>query len=438
MFINSTTPTSDVIYEAAGNSADTVDMTNVTSAVTFDLNVQLALRATNLTIELRDGAAGDGSPNMENVRGSLTHANTLIGNVADNTLIGGDVADTITGTTGNNDLFGRAGDDTFLPGAGNDDIYGDAGYDRMDYSPLPGPVIVDLDARLATGVSYFETVELFIGTTSSDTLIGTSAGDAWHITGTDSGDVNAPGIADFVTFENLTGAAADDSFIFSDGATVAGAIDGGAGTDTLDYSAYTTDLTVDLLAGAATGTASVANIENLLGGSGNDALVGDSGNNRIEGNAGTDKLLGLDGNDTLLGGADDDTLDGGLANDRFLLNDDGSTETVVEGPAGGLDLIDYTAFASPVAIDLQNGTATGTSGVAEIELFIGGSSGNDRFIGPDTANGWNVLNADLVILNGAIGALGFEHIVGGSAGAHRRQHRFGHRQHHGWRGQRCD
>src|SRR5688572_10457926 len=50
----------------------------------------------------------------------------------------------------------------------------------------------------------------------------------------------------FSSFENLMGATFSETFFFSNGAVVAGRIDGREGFDTLDYSAWTTLATVDL------------------------------------------------------------------------------------------------------------------------------------------------------------------------------------------------
>ena len=58
-----------------------------------------------------------------------------------------------------------------------------------------------------------------------------------------------------------------------DGAALAGRISG-TGTTKLDYSAYTTAFTIDLRTGAATGTAGVSNISQVIGGSGSDTLIG--------------------------------------------------------------------------------------------------------------------------------------------------------------------
>jgi len=68
----------------------------------------------------------------------------------------------------------------------------------------------------------------------------------------------------FASFENLTGGTLDDVYLFADGVGVDAVIDGEDGTDTLDYSAYTTPAAVDLLAGTATGTGGIEDIEGCL------------------------------------------------------------------------------------------------------------------------------------------------------------------------------
>jgi len=73
------------------------------------------------------------------------------------------------------------------------------------------------------------------------------------------------GTLQYSSFENLTGGAGDDFFAFEDRSGVAGTIDGGAGTDALDYSKYTTSLRVSVRQGYATGTGGVSKIEHVMG-----------------------------------------------------------------------------------------------------------------------------------------------------------------------------
>jgi serralysin len=166
----------------------------------------------------------------------------------------------------------------------------------------------------------------------------------------------------------------------------------GGGTDTYDFSEYTTNLTVNLNPGKWTslGTqlaqledsqsapGNIANallfngdtrslIENAIGGSGNDLIAGNQGFNRLEGRAGTDTLQGLDGYDTLEGGAGDDALDGGE----------------------GLDWASYAGSSAGVYVDLSlgkllYGDAQGDT-LVSIENLIG-SNFDDNLVGGDIAN----------------------------------------------------
>ena len=56
--------------------------------------------------------------------------------------------------------------------------------------------------------------------------------------------------------------------VFDDGGTLSGSIDGGGGTNALDYTAYTTDVVVILPNHAATGVGSVFHIRDVTGGLG--------------------------------------------------------------------------------------------------------------------------------------------------------------------------
>jgi hypothetical protein len=89
-------------------------------------------------------------------------------------------------------------------------------------------------------------------------------------------------------------------------------INGGGGTNTLDYSASAGNVTVDLPLGTATGLAGgVGNIQDVIGSGGNDVLVGDGGANRLTGGTGRNILIGGGGTDRLAGGGGDNILIGG-------------------------------------------------------------------------------------------------------------------------------
>jgi T5SS/PEP-CTERM-associated repeat protein len=97
-------------------------------------------------------------------------------------------------------------------------------------------------------------------------------------------------------------------------------LDGGADVDTVKYASATKDIDVNLTTGTASGDPAIgfdtlANIENVIGGAGNDTITGNSANNFLEGGAGNDKIAGLAGDDKLVGGSGDDELTGGAGND---------------------------------------------------------------------------------------------------------------------------
>ena len=90
---------------------------------------------------------------------------------------------------------------------------------------------------------------------------------------TAAGTLNLNADVDTTGTCTVNGGAWNDRFVFGDGVSVDGTIDGAAGLDTLDYSAYTSAVNVNLVNGTATGTSGIQNIENVIGGSGDDVLT---------------------------------------------------------------------------------------------------------------------------------------------------------------------
>jgi autotransporter-associated beta strand protein len=95
------------------------------------------------------------------------------------------------------------------------------------------------------------------------------------------------------------------------GATLA--LDGGSGTNTLDYTAYAGNVLVNLPRGEATGFSSLSNIQNVTGASGGPAgsynvLIGNGGNVLTGGNGRRNLLVAGSTASTLIGGNDDDIL----------------------------------------------------------------------------------------------------------------------------------
>jgi hypothetical protein len=139
-------------------------------------------------------------------------------------------------------LSGGAVADTFIFADGSSlsgIVDGGDGVNALDYSAYTIDVTVNLETGEATGIAGMENIQNLVGGQAAATIIGPDTDTLWNITGTDAGDV--AGIM-FAGFENLTGGAGADTFVFGDGAGITGVIDGGAGTNTLDYSAYSTDV----------------------------------------------------------------------------------------------------------------------------------------------------------------------------------------------------
>jgi len=216
--------------------------------------------------------------------------------------------------------------------------------------------------------------------------------------------------------------------------------DGQAGVDTVDYSAQTASVTASLVAGTGTGvgidTETLLNIENIVGGAGNDSLTGDSGDNKLAGGAGDDVLTGLAGADTYVFGSgegNDQVVEaaGAAGTDRLIFGDgllfsalsavrsannpddlvlsfnghSGSILIAGQLSSGANAGIEQFVFADGLVVEAGvieslvdgNGAISGTSGDDQLD----GTTGNDvinALAGDDTVNG---LAGDDVVYGGA-------------------------------------
>jgi Ca2+-binding RTX toxin-like protein len=157
-------------------------------------------------------------------------------------------------------------------------------------------------------------------------LDGSDAADMVRNSGDIGGTAKLDGGNDVVRNLGVMGdillGSGDDSFDGRGGQS--GAVQGGAGNDT------------------------------LIGGANDDDLQGGTEDDVLKGKRGDDTLSGDDGNDILVGGGDDDILIGGVGNDRLLggrhddILDGGSGKDVMTGGAGA-DVFDFNdASESPV------------------------------------------------------------------------------------------
>ena len=209
-----------------------------------------------------------------------------------------------------------------------------------------------------------------IGTAGEDFSFGDSGGDA---SGEMGGDVSGTAAG---SPPQMTGGPGDDTFV--DTNVTADTHDGAGGTDTIDYSAHSSNVSVYLNAfGNGQGHYGdiLISIENVITGSGNDTVWGTSGTNRIETGAGNDTLLSNGGGDTLIGGAGDD-----------YYYDAYSDDVLIETETGGIDTVSphSAVYTLPDFIEnLANNTAPGDGVFTGNALnnAITGASGNDTLIG---------------------------------------------------------
>jgi hypothetical protein len=210
---------------------------------------------------------------------------------------------------------------TIAATAGNDTI-------NIEDAPAGVPVAVDLGdgsdtvnlSPTAQDLGTLAGTVTIHGGSGNDTLVGSGASNVWNITGRNAGTISSASLAKLVTFasiQNLIGGTANNRFVFSDGAGISGNLDGGNDGGSLDYSASSRSVIVDLQTASATDVGGrIAHIRNVTGGmSGGtgiyNILVGNGGNT-LTGGGGRRNLLiaGLSAS-TLTGGDDDDILIGG-------------------------------------------------------------------------------------------------------------------------------
>ncbi|NTJ36357.1 hypothetical protein G6K86_32685 [Agrobacterium rhizogenes] len=194
------------------------------------------------------------------------------------------------------------------------------------------------------------------------------------------------------------------------GSSESQSFNGGEGSDTVDYSASTSGISVDLSAGVGFGGDAegdkLVSIENLTGTAFDDFLSGNDGANILVGNGGDDGLVGGDGDDRLFGGDGNDWFDAGVGND------------IIDGGAGDLNEVDYNgtlqeysftrnADNSVTVISERGGTDT-LFNIENIWLFSEDWSSHEVFSLADLAPDLPEDNGESVIT----GTVGDDHLVG--------------------------
>ncbi len=209
----------------------------------------------------------------------------LFGQDGNDSLSGGADDDTLDGGDGDDELDGGAGSDAVYGGSGADeiaasldavsDVYdGGADNDTVDYSSTTMGVIVDLTTGEAVGVEVgadlLTDIENVMAGEGDDVLRGDAEENL--LVGAGGDDVLDGGAG----ADQVQGGAGDDRIVgTSDGEE--DVYEGGAGSDTVDYSGTALGVIVDLQTGKAVGveigTDLLANIEEIMGGDGDDTFI---------------------------------------------------------------------------------------------------------------------------------------------------------------------
>lgn len=286
-----------------GDGNDTVDAHRLTKGVTIDLGGE--------TIRFTGEVKADTILSIENATGTRF----------DDVITGDTLANRLTGGAGNDRILGLDGDDVIDGGLGLDILFGGKGDDQIH---------VYGDEKRGDGGGGTDTLN------ASHALSGLRMNlenNTFQLDTTGAKEITVKG------FERLVGSNFDDRIIgrkglddYLDGGRGADVINGQSGQDTVDYSASSRAINIDLdrkvqKGGDAKGD-KLFSIEVILGSDRDDTMTGGSGGSSVtfHGGFGADTLIGGDGNDDLRGGLGNDQIDGsGLGDDRMAGGDGDDT-----------------------------------------------------------------------------------------------------------------
>jgi len=216
---------------------------------------------------------------------------TILTGLGNDTVNGGGGADRIFAGLGTNTLAGGAGSDTYYIESATDTITEAAG-------AANGTADTVRTALATYSIASFANVEnleadsdiahTFTGNTGANRIVGGAGGDT------------------------LNGGNGDDVLV---GGLGNNTLNGGNNFDTVDYSALTGPVEVELSFGVANNVAAgtsdmLSGLERVIGTAQNDSIGASAGSGAetFEGGGGNDLLIGGGGNDTLIGGAGSDTV----------------------------------------------------------------------------------------------------------------------------------
>jgi Ca2+-binding RTX toxin-like protein len=239
------------------------------------------------------------------------------------------------------------------------------------------------------------------------------------------------------------GGEGNDTFVQSADPNGSDVLDGGGGTDAVNYNNRTAAVSVTLDGVADDGASGEgdnarADIEVARTGAGADTLTGNASNNTLNGGEGGDIINGGDGNDSLVGAAGSDVLNGGNGIDTASYG--GRTAPInvtIDGVANDGESGENDNVGTDVEeVDGGSGADTITGGAGNETLrgndgddVLAGAGGSDLLIGgagTDTATYSERSESVSVTLDGGANdgvageadnvAVDVENVIGGNAG----------------------
>jgi len=323
----------------------------------------------------------------------------IYGQLGSDTLYGGQGADTLLGDSGSSQSIGDIGEQDLIFGdSGNDIIGGGHGNDTVQAGKGNDCVWGGKDNDLIWGELGSDTL---VGDSGDDTMYGSTRSRAKDVNGQDwlFGGDGADALFGDEGDDTISGGQ-DNDLIY--GGKNNDLVHGDAGNDLI----YGGDGSDELCGGEGNDTIYGDRADNrgfsvganeqqdcINGGDGDDLLYGNEGQDTINGDAGSDTLFGGKdsdilnggaGDDWLFGDAGDDTLIGGIGSDRFVLNGEGGTDTVINFEVG----VDKFVLTGGVSFQQLQFSATPNGTLLQV-------AGTDRVL------------ANLVGINGAIGSSDF-------------------------------
>lgn len=340
--------TGDTVVLDGEDATAANDLSVSVGASGIDLNDDGDLDATVAGVELIEILGGDGDDYLCGGGSTITGGPTTI----PMEITGGDGGGS---DEGYDDLCGGLGNDTLTAGGGGA---------AADYLLFTGPITADLGAGTVTGAGSDTLVDItdIYGSQGNDTITG-------------SADVN-----------DIAGGPGDDK------------INGLGGADIADFWDSAAAVVVDLDAGTATGNGNdtLTNMEDVFGSDFNDMIAGDPDvDNALDGSAGVDwvdysaysssvkvSLADLDNDgdpaddanecdgrsaecdslfriENAILGSGDDTFTGSAFNN--VVNPGGG-QNVLDGLGGG-DMLDYSGYEEGVTVNLAGGGTAGDAAV---------------------------------------------------------------------------